>query len=339
MTDRNALSVVVAGDIGGTKTRLGLFSRQGNLPQPVAMDEYPSQEAASLEEMIGRFMTEQNMQVSSACFGIAGPVIDGRCKVTNLAWEASEAGIRREFGWERVRLINDLSATGLAVPLLARSELCELNPGEEDPRGTVGLVAPGTGLGIALLARQDNRLIPIPSEGGHVDFAPRDDDEVELWRFLRGKGDHVSVERLISGPGIAAIYTWLRDSGRHREPPELRGQSESEGLPRAITEAALREADPLCVETLERFVSILGACAGNLALTGMTTGGIYLGGGICPQILPMLQEGPFMSTFTDKGRFRDLLARMPVRVILNDRAALLGAAWCAWHEFTASQQT
>jgi glucokinase len=327
--DNEARDIVLAGDIGGTKTRLGLFRCTEGRPQALAIESYSSQAASGLEEMIAHFLVRHDKPISSACFGIAGPVIDGRCKVTNLSWEASEEEIRRHFEWKNVRLINDLSATGLAIPLLDDSELLALTPARTEPRGNVGLLAPGTGLGVSLLVRQGDKLIPIPSEGGHVDFAPRSEDEFELWRYLRANLDHVSVEKIASGPGILAIYTWLKERGGHEEPSWLQAKMERVEPPIAISEAAIQEKEPLCVETLNYFVSILGATAGNLALIGMTTGGMYLGGGICPKILPKLQENIFMEAFTDKGRFKDLLSGIAIRVILDDTAALLGAAWCA----------
>ena len=329
MGGNKARDIVLAGDIGGTKTRLGLFRRTEARPQALAIESYSSQAASGLEEMIAHFLMQHDKPISAACFGIAGPVIDGRCKVTNFSWEASEDDIRRQYKVKNVRLINDLSATGLAIPLLEDSELLALTPARTKPRGNVGLLAPGTGLGVSLLVRQGDRLIPIPSEGGHVDFAPRSEDEFELWRYLRGNFGHVSVEKIASGPGILAIYTWLKERGRHEEPSWLREKMERVEPPIAISEAAIQAKEPLCVETLNYFVSILGATAGNLALTGMTTGGMYLGGGICPKILPKLKENIFMEAFTDKGRFKDLLSAMAIHVILDDKAALLGAAWCA----------
>jgi glucokinase len=329
MNETHATGMILAGDIGGTKTRLGLFTRGDTRPELVAMEAYVSPDASSLQDMIGQFLAEHHERISSACFGIAGPVIDGRCKVTNLAWEASEAEIKRRFQWDKVRLINDLSATGLAIPLLYDSELLALTPAQGKVEGNVGLVAPGTGLGVSLLVVQGNHLVPIPSEGGHVDFAPGNEDEIDLWRHLRRSLDHVSAEKVVSGPGIFAIYSWVKARGRHEEPQWLRERLACMPPPIAISDAALQHAEPLCAETLDRFVSILGGFAGNLALTGMTTGGMYLGGGICPRILPKLRDGRFIEAFTNKGRFKELLARIPVRVILDDKAALLGAAWCA----------
>jgi len=327
--------IVLAGDIGGTKTNLGLFAPGEDRPAMIVMESYSSAHAAGLPELITRFLEAHPQSVSAVCFGIAGPVIDGRCKATNLPWEVSEAEIRQNFNWNKVRLINDLAATALAVPLLRGSELSTLNamPAES---GNIGLVAPGTGLGVSLLVVAAGKLYPIASEGGHVDFAPRNEDEVDLWRFLRQREDHVSVERLASGPGISAIYSWLKKRDQYEEPEWFVEKMKANDPPAVISEAALVEKLEPCVKTLRLFVSILGAIAGNLALTGMTTGGIYIGGGIVPRILPILEEEDFMGAFADKGRFRDLLSRIPVHVILNDKAALLGAAWCALNRPAAS---
>ena len=327
--------IVLAGDIGGTKTNLGLFAPGEDRPAMIVMESYSSAHAAGLPELITRFLEAHPQSVSAACFGIAGPVIDGRCKATNLPWEVSEAEIRQNFNWNKVRLINDLAATALAVPLLRGSELSTLNamPAES---GNIGLVAPGTGLGVSLLVVAAGKLYPIASEGGHVDFAPRNEDEVDLWRFLRQREDHVSVERLASGPGISAIYSWLKKRDQYEEPEWFVEKMKANDPPAVISEAALVEKLEPCVKTLRLFVSILGAIAGNLALTGMTTGGMYIGGGIIPRILPILEEADFMGAFADKGRFRDLLSRIPVHVILNDKAALLGAAWCALNRPAAS---
>jgi len=292
------------------------------------MESYSSPDAAGLSELISRFVKAHPRSISSACFGIAGPVIDGRSKATNLPWEVSEAEIKRTFNWEEVQLINDLAATAVAVPLLQDHELHALNSAPAEP-GNIGLVAPGTGLGVSLLALVDGKLRPLASEGGHVDFAPRNDDEVDLWRSLRVSQDHVSVERLVSGPGIYAIYSWIKKRDGYEEPEWFIEKMELNDPPAVISEAALVERLQPCIKTLELFASILGAVAGNLALTGMTTGGMYIGGGIVPKILPVFEESNFMKAFTDKGRFRELLSGIPVHVILNDRAALLGAAWSA----------
>jgi glucokinase len=300
------------------------------------MESYSSVHAAGLPELIKRFLQGHPQTISSACFGIAGPVIDGRCKATNLPWEVSEEEIRRQFNWANVRLVNDLAATAMAVPLLQSHELHALNA-ELSERGNIGLVAAGTGLGVSLAVVVDGKLHAIASEGGHVDFAPKNEDEVDLWRHLRETEDHVSVERLASGPGILAIYSWLAKRDKYEEPEWFNEKMKVNDPPAVISEAALVHKLEPCIKTLKVFVSILGAVAGNLALTGMTTGGMYIGGGIVPRILPLLEEANFMASFTDKGRFRELLSGIPVHVILNDKAALLGASWCALESWPAQR--
>jgi glucokinase len=321
--------VALAGDIGGTKTNLGFFTSGDERPEPIVVASYSSTEAASFEDVAARFAKDHPASVVSACFGIAGPVIDGVCQATNLPWRVSEFDLKKHFGWRDVRLINDLAATALAVPLLREDELYPLNPVPGQKGGTIGIVAPGTGLGMALLAFGGGRPHLISSEGGHGDFAPRTDEEVDLWRYLHALFDHVSIERVVSGPGLFSIYSWLRERHHSAEPTWLTEEMRTMEPAAAISEAALTERDPLCVNALDLFVSILASSAANLALTAMTTGGIYLGGGIPPKILPKLKDGTFLQAFVAKGRFRKLVSEIPVRVILNDKAALLGAAWCA----------
>jgi glucokinase len=205
----------------------------------------------------------------------------------------------------------------------------DLNPGKPNPEGTIGLVAPGTGLGMGLFVFVKGKRYPLPSEGGHVDFAPKNAQETELLRHLLRHMAHVSVERLVSGPGLLTIYSWLKEYRGHAEPKWLQEMFKLKDASQVISEAALAEEEPLCVESLDMFVSVLGSVAGNLALTAMATGGIYLAGGICPKILPKLTEAGFMKAFTAKGRFDEFLSGIPVRVILNDKAALMGAACCA----------
>ena len=317
---------ILAGDVGGTKTILGVFMRGEKRPRPKHVETYPSLDFRDLGSIVERFLDRYPTEVSSACLGIAGPVIDGRCRATNLPWEVSEASLARRFGWARVKLINDLVALTHSIPSLEESELLSLNQAKSRAAGPMALLAPGTGLGQALLVHQEGHYKPIASEGGHVDFAPRNDVEIELWRYLHRQFGHVSLERVLSGPGIVKIYSWVRDSGRHGEFLGTSNDPAAFTLPQAITEAALKKSDPVCVEALNRFVSILGAAAGNLALIALTTGGVFLGGGIPPKILPKLKEGIFLEAFTDKGRFRELLEGILVRVILNPEAALVGAA-------------
>jgi glucokinase len=317
---------ILAGDIGGTKTVLGLFMPADKRPRVEHVETYPSLDFPDLESIVKRFLGRYPVEVFSACLGIAGPVIDGRCRATNLPWEVSEASLAERFGWSRVKLINDLVALTHSIPFLEESEVLSLNQAKPRTAGPVALLAPGTGLGQALLVHQEGHYKPIASEGGHVDFAPRDDAEIELWRYLHRKFGHVSLERVLSGPGIVNIYTWVKHSGRYGDSVGILKGSNGLDLAPAITKAALQGSDLLCAEALNRFVSILGAAAGNLALIALTTGGVFLGGGIPPKILPKLKEGIFLEAFTDKGRFRELLEGIPVRVILNSEAALVGAA-------------
>ncbi|MBW2580527.1 MAG: glucokinase [Deltaproteobacteria bacterium] len=321
--------LVVAGDIGGTKTKLGLFRRGKRRPLLKALETYPSREAPHLEDLVERFLDKHRASVTSGCFGIAGPVTKGRVKTTNLPWDVSELRMKDRFKWSNVTLINDLTATAQAIPLLSGQEVLALNKARARKGLNLALVAPGTGLGEALLIFRDGEYSPISSEGGHADFAPNSDVEMELWRHLHNRYGHVSIERVLSGPGLVNIYAWLKESGQYREPEWLARKMREMDPAAAISRTALVEKHLLCVESLNMFVSILGSVAGNLALTAMTTGGVYLGGGIPPKILPKLEEPIFMKAFTNKGRFGDLLAKIPVRVILNDEAALLGAARCA----------
>ncbi len=322
--------LVIAGDVGGTKTHLGLFQRGKRRPIPKVVETYPSSEAPDLETLLRRFLDAHPFSVTGACFGVAGPVEKGRSKMTNLSWTISENKIKKDFKWEYVRLINDLTATVQAIPLLTSLEMASLGKVTVANEGNIGLIAPGTGLGMALLIQTENGYIPVSSEGGHIDFGPNNEEEAELWQYLNQHLGHVSVERVLSGGGLFNIYSWLRDSGRFQEPDWLAKNLREKDPAKAITEAAMEQEDPLCTEALNQFVAIFGAAAGNLALMGGTTGGLYLGGGISPKILPKLEEGIFLNAFSNKGRFRGFLKRIPVCVILNDKAALMGAAHAAF---------
>jgi len=330
MTYSKDKTMVLAGDIGGTKTNLGLFRRGKRRPLLKVLETYSSRKAPNLESIIDDFLKKHLASLAGACFGMAGPVKNGRCRTTNLPWDVSERKIKNRFGWGRVRLINDLTATAYAVPLLTKGELFPLNQRKTTKEKNLGLIAPGTGLGMALLVWGDGHYMPVPSEGGHSDFAPKDGAEAALWQYLHQRVGHVSLERVLSGPGLFIIYCWLKFTGQEAEPPWLAQRINEDDPSRVIAEAALVAKDPLCVKTLNLFVSILGGAAGNLALTGLTKGGIFLGGGISPKILPKLEEDIFMHAFTNKGRFKGLLQEIPVHVILNDKAALLGAAYCAF---------
>ncbi|MBN2302203.1 MAG: glucokinase [Lentisphaerae bacterium] len=318
--------IVLAGDIGGTKTNLGLFSIGLRRPVCRRQKTFLSRNFQSLEAVIEEFLSHARANIRAACFGVAGPVFEGSCRTTNLPWQLSETKIRKRFAWKRVRLLNDLEAMAVSVPLLTNRELAPLNPVPLRRQGNVALVAPGTGLGTAMSIYCDGRYIPVASEGGHADFAPGNEDEVALWQYLRKRYGHVSSERLLSGAGAMVIYKWLRDSGRYREPAWLKDAVKQGDPAKAITEAAIKKKDPLCRASLRTLSSILGATAGNFALTCMSTGGVYLGGGIPPKILPILKDGSFMRAFVNKGRFKNLMKTIPVRVILNSKSALIGAA-------------
>ncbi len=316
----------LAGDIGGTKTNIGLFVPGKKGPRLKRLDIYASRNANGLESILEDFIGRSSYTPLGAAFGIAGPVLNGCCRATNLPWVVSETSIRKHFGWSNVRVLNDLVATAQAIPFLGRRKLCALNRARKRRRGNIGVVAPGTGLGQAILVFHENRHVAVASEGGHVDFAPRSEEEVSLWRYLQGQFGHVSVERILTGEGLVSIYQWLEQSGPYQAPAWLRKRMENEDPAEVISKSGLEDGLPLCRKALDHFVSILGAVCGNLALTATTTGGIYLGGGIPSKILPALKSERFLQAFKDKGRFQPFLEQIPVRIILDSRAALLGAA-------------
>jgi glucokinase len=322
---RNGL--LLAGDIGGTKTALAVYSAERGPRDPLAQCEFPSAKYASLPVMVREFLTGTGLTVAGACFAVAGPVIAGSSKVTNLSWDLEETELAAELDLESVALLNDLEAIGDAVPSLESADLHSLNPGEPVAGGARAVIAPGTGLGEAFLIYDGARYRAFPSEGGHADFAPRNELQDGLLSYLRRRFDHVSVERICSGPGLLNIYQYLRDFSYAPESPEMgRALAAAEYAPPLIGGAALRpDPDPLSHAALELFISILGAEAGNLALKVLSLGGVYLAGGIPPRILPALKNGRFLRAFTAKGRMGELLARVPVSVVAL-QAALLGAA-------------
>jgi glucokinase len=324
--------VILAGDIGGTKSDLGLFEIADGELRLVRSHRYRSREFAGLAAVIEAFLAAGPVggPIEISCFGIPGPVIDNRASTANLAWVVDGAEVAAESRVPRVVLINDLVATAEGMALLADDEMAILQKGTAEREGNRALIAAGTGLGMALIPRVGDRWVPVPSEGGHMDFAPRTEEEIGLMRYLRERFGRVSAERVVSGLGLFNIYQYLRDIGHLPETPRVREALAEGGDPaRVIGEAAL--AGPaagcgLCARTLEMFVAAYGAAAGNLALLGTATGGVWLGGGISPKILPRLMDGLFLQAFLAKGRFVPFLEKIPVRVILNDRAALLGAA-------------
>ncbi|HVG29775.1 MAG TPA: glucokinase [Pyrinomonadaceae bacterium] len=322
--------MILAGDIGGTKTNLALFEASGGtLSAPRAQASYASAGYVSPEAILDEYLAPQSRAaIESACFGVAGPVVREEVSATNLAWKVARKSLSDALGVRRVYLINDLEATAYGIETLAPDQLFTLNEGACDARGNRALIAAGTGLGTAAIFWDGAGFRPVPSEGGHVDFAPRNDTELELFRHLRKKfGGHVSYERILSGPGLVTVYEFLRDAGRGEEPAWLAREIASAGdAAAAISGAALAGRSELAARALDLFVEVYGAAAGNLALLLKATGGLYVGGGIAPKILDKLKEGAFMRAFAEKGRMSGLAASFPVRVILDDKTALYGAA-------------
>jgi glucokinase len=320
---RASKAAVLAGDIGGTKVSLGLYENRGGGLIAVAEQTRPSRELDSLEEAVREFLRGSSVaQVEVACFGVAGAVIGGRCHTTNLPWTLEERAIERNLGLRRVKLLNDVQAAAYGVLYLGDADLVALNDAGTGRRhGNVAILSVGTGLG------EGSAYHPIASEGGHGDFAPRTEQEIELLRFLRGKlAGHVSYERVIAGPGLFNVYEFLRDTGFAPEPAWLTAAL-AQGDPSAnISAGSLEHDDPLCKEALALFCAILGAEAGNQVLRFLATGGIYLTGGVPPKLLPALRWGQFMAAFIAKGRFEELMRRTPVYVVLNRKAPLIGAA-------------
>jgi glucokinase len=318
--------MILAGDIGGTNTRLALIEERDGRLVPASKARYRSREYASFETVLRAFVATNPGSIDRAAFGIAGPVHAGVCDATNLPWIVDAARVAREFGIQRVSLINDLEANAWGIATLSSDDVAVLHPGRTGATGNVALISAGTGLGIAGVHWDGMQHRPFASEGGHVDFAPRNRLEMDLLEFLLRQFPRVSYERVVSGPGLQNIYRFLRETGRGEEPPWLAARLREQDPNAVVSQAALSGESALCVQALDLFVALYGAEAGNLALTLLATGGVYLGGGIAPKILPKLKDPVFLNAFMTKGRMRPLLETMPVRVILNDQTALFGAA-------------
>ncbi len=326
--------MILAGDIGGTKCHVGLFADEAGRPKLLIEEKYQSDEYSGLEEVLREFLDAKADEIRgkpilAACFGVAGPVVQECSKTPNLPWTIRAEALRETVGFQKVRLINDLEANGYGILLLAEDELETLQDGSSQPDGNGALISAGTGLGEALLYREGEIFKPIASEGGHADFAPRNELEIELLRYLLESYQHVSYERVLSGQGLFNIYRFLRDSGYGEEASWLREKLEQEDPGITVSKAAIRGKSDLCVKALDLFVSIYGAEAGNLALKAKAVGGLYIGGGIAPKIISKLRDGTFTKTFREKGRLSGLMEAIPIRVILNPKTALFGAAHCA----------
>jgi glucokinase len=318
--------MILAGDIGGTSTRVALFEVEGDRLVSRVQTNFPSAKYPGLEAILSEFLDSNRTPIEAACFGIAGPVRQGRVETPNLTWVVDAHHLAHQLELEAVTLLNDLESTAYGIATLGVLDFAVLNEGAPIEEGSRAVIAAGTGLGEAALHWDGKLHRPFPSEGGHADFAPRDELEADLLLHLRKRFGHVSYERVVSGPGLLNLYEFLRDTGRGTQPEWLSERLRREDPSAVIATAALESKSDLCVMALERFVSSYGAEAGNLALKVLATGGVYVGGGIAPKILPKLKEPVFLESFVDKGRYRKLMESIPVKVILNDRTALLGAA-------------
>ena len=321
---------VLVGDIGGTKTILAVVSTEAGPRVPVAQRTYPSHQYETLESMVAEFLGESGIAIGRACFGVAGPVVGGRARITNLDWVVDGAALRSTFGWSSVDLLNDMEAIGNAIPVLEPQDLHTLSAGTREPRGSMAILAPGTGLGEGYVTHDDGVYHAHGCEGSHAAFAPVGPLQVGLLAYMNAQGfDHVSFERVCSGGlGVANLYAYLKTTGL-AEPAWLAEEIASADDPTpVILSAAQDQARPceLAAATLDLFVTILGAEAGNMALKILATGGIYLAGGMSPRILAELEKPAFLEALRSKGRFRQVLTDMPVHVILNPGAGLLGAA-------------
>lgn len=328
--------LVLAGDIGGTKTLLQVVEvDEGGISHAVYERRFDSAAHedfnALLQEFLyaAEFVPAASRQVSAACFGVAGPIHGQHAKITNLPWRIDAGAVGAEFGIAKVSLINDFAAVGFGIEALREDDVATLQAGEAEPNGTRAVLGAGTGLGEGLLVWRDGHYQALPSEGGHVDFAPVDAEQIGLLRYLQPLHGHVSYERILSGPGLVNICEYVMDAGLERHTPELLAAMQDGDPAAAISDFGMDGRDPAAVRALDMFVAIYGAQAGNLALTLLATGGVYVAGGIAPKIIAKLKRGGFAQAFNDKGRFAELMRKIPVKVVMNPRVGLMGAALVA----------
>jgi glucokinase len=318
--------MILAGDIGGTKVNLAwMHSGQPRLASK-NQATYFSRDYRSLEDIARRFLSDHGARPQYACFGVAGPVKKGRVEVTNLPWVVDAPELARALNLRQVWLINDLEANAHGIAGLAPDDFVVLNAGDPEAVGNAAILAAGTGLGEAGLFWDGHAHRPMASEGGHAEFAPRTDLDVELFRHFRARFGQVSWEHVLSGPGQLHIYEFLRDTGKGQEPAWLTEELRTGEGAKAITSAALEGRSALCVQALDLFIQYYGSEAANLALKMLATGGVYIGGGIAPKIIGRIREGGLLKAFIGEGRMKNLLSAMPLRVIMNDQTALIGAA-------------
>ena len=316
---------ILSGDIGGTKTRVAVIAAAGTRAQIEREHTYASRDYRVFEELLGEFLQGTEIPARAA-FGIAGPVQGKVAITTNLPWNIDADALRSRFGFDQCLLLNDIEATAYGLPSLNKEDILTLHAGAQDAAGNAAVIAAGTGLGEAALFWDGQQHRPFSTEGGHASFSPGNNLEIALLQHLQLRHQHVSWERIASGPGLVNLHNFLRIHRGKPLPDWLGLEMDAGDAAAVITEAALSQRDDLCVDALDWFVRLYGAESGNLALKVMSRGGLYLGGGIAPKILPFLQNGGYLDRFFSKGRMRPLLEGMPVKVILNDRAALYGAA-------------
>ncbi|MFO0415821.1 MAG: glucokinase [Pseudomonadota bacterium] len=324
--------MIIAGDIGGTKARIGLFERRAGRVELIVSDQYASKDFSSLEDILALFLKTHTGSIKgnleAACFGLPGPVVNGRVKVTNLPWEVVQSNVSRHLDIHRTKLVNDLVSTAAAIPSFEPESLQIVYDAEgmADKAASCAVVAPGTGIGHSLIHREAGWSVLLASEGGHANFAPTNDLEIELLKYLQSKLPHVSVESVLCGPGLVNIYSFLKDTKRGVEPAEDRQAGAPAVTASVIAQRALAGSCDLSVQTLEMFCHILGAHCSNIVLTYLSTGGIYLGGGIPPKISKFLTSGKFVEGYLKKGKQRERVEATPVFIINDDYAALYGSA-------------
>lgn len=321
-----AEGTILAGDIGGTNARLTLVRVRGESAETLRTEHYPSNSAPGLGDIVVRFLSgTPGVRLDAAALAIAGPVLDGRCEATNLPWVLDERKLGEQIGCAKTTLLNDLQSLAFGILFLPKDQLVSLNGLPHPGRGNAAVIAAGTGLGQAYLAWDGARYRPIASEGGHGEFGPRNDVEARLSKYLIERFGHPSSERIASGPGVGVLYDFLKHSGLELETPEVAAELARGDRNARISELGIAERFPICTRAMQMFVEVLGAEAGNLALRVLATGGVFLGGGIAPKILPKLQDGRFLRSMADKGRFKGLCERIPVSVVLTEGTGLLGA--------------
>ncbi len=317
---------VLAGDIGGTKSALAFFQGWVDAPRKVAERIYLNREFANLTDVIRRFTAETGLSAAKACLGVAGTKVEDAIWFPNLGWRIREEEMRARLGLTAIRFLNDLEANAIGMSVLAPEQFFPLNWGNPGAQGARAMISAGTGLGMAMIRPEHDGGRVLASEGGHVDFAPRNETEIALLRFLAKRYGRVSVERVVSGPGLVNVYEFLTQTGTEERGPIAHRVLHAADKAAAIADAALHDESAICVRAVELFLSAYGAATGNLALTALAMGGVYLGGGIAPKLVASFPSSGFLQSFTDKGRYSDLLAGIPVHVVLEPRTALLGAA-------------